>query len=280
MLPLIWQLPLGFLLAALIALAARRARSLSRSGVYGALLIGTIIFGLGGWQWAILLLTFFFSSTALTRAFGRRKRGLSEKFSKGGERDLGQALGNGGVAAGFVLLHLFFPEQLWPWLGFAGALAAVNADTWATELGVLNPHPPRLITTWKRVERGTSGGVSLYGTLAVLAGAALIALPAAFLAPRQPLNTEHWLLNTGNWPLFLTVTLAGLAGSLFDSLLGATLQAIYRCPACDKETERHPLHLCGRPTVQIRGLGWLNNDLVNAACGAFGALVALGIFWL
>lgn len=266
------QLIIGFALAVLIAFAAYKVHSLSLSGAYGAVLTGTIIFGLGGWPWAILLLTFFISSSALTRAFGKRKRGLSEKFSKGGRRDIGQVLGNGGVATAFALLHVFFPDEPWPWIGFAAALAAVNADTWATELGVLNPHPPRLITNGKPVEQGTSGGVSLYGTLAALAGATVIALPAALFPP------GHWSLP--HWSLFLLVSLSGLAGSLFDSLLGATVQAIYHCPACRKETERHPLHLCGTPTVRVRGWQWLNNDLVNAACGAFGALAALIIDWI
>ena len=78
------QLILGFLFAAIIAFAAYRARSLSRSGAWGALLEGTIIFGLGGWRWAVLLLAFFISSSALTRAFAKRKAALNEKFDKGG----------------------------------------------------------------------------------------------------------------------------------------------------------------------------------------------------
>lgn len=258
------QLFFGFLLAVAIAFAARRARSLSRSGMYAAVFTGTIIFGLGGWQWAILLLTFFISSTALTRAFKQRKREANEKYAKGGERDAGQVFGNGGMATLFAALHFFYPQAAWPWLGFAAALAAVNADTWATELGVLNPRPPRLITNLsKEVEKGTSGGVSLIGTLAALAGSALIALLAVLLSPS--LNTDDWLL----------ITLSGLAGSLFDSLLGATAQAIYYCPLCQKETERHPLHACGAPTRQIRGWTWLDNDWVNFACGALGAVLAI-----
>ena len=63
----------GFALAALIALAATRAHSLSRSGGWGALLTGTLIFGLGGWQWAVLLLGFFISSSLLTRLFGTKE---------------------------------------------------------------------------------------------------------------------------------------------------------------------------------------------------------------
>ncbi len=108
----------------------------------------------------------------------------TKNFPKGHERDAGQVFGNGGIATAFAALHFFFPNELWPWLGFAAALAAVNADTWATELGVLNPHPPRMITDLRKVvEKGTSGGISLIGTLAALAGSALIGILAAIPLP-------------------------------------------------------------------------------------------------
>ena len=259
------QLLLGFILAILIAFLAYKARSLNKSGALAAAFTGTIIFGIGGMSWAILLLTFFITSSALSRAFKKRKQGLDEKFSKGHERDAGQVFGNGGIATLFAALHFFFPNEIWPWLGFAAALAAVNADTWATELGVLNPHPPRMITNLKKVvEKGTSGGISLIGTLASLTGSALIGILAASLYPTPaPVS------------IFIIVTLAGLAGSLFDSLLGGTVQAMYYCPTDKKETEKHPLHTCGTQTVHIRGWKWLDNDLVNFSCGAFGTLVAM-----
>ena len=255
------QLIIGFLLAIVIAFLAYRARSLSRSGMLAALLVGTVIFGLGGWQWAFLLLTFFISSSALSRMFKERKKEANEKYAKGGQRDAGQVFGNGGVATLFAALHFAYPETIWPWLGFAASLAAVNADTWATELGVLNPHPPRMITNLRKVvEKGTSGGISLIGTLASLAGAGVIGLEAAMLSPLGV-----------NWMIFALVTIAGLLGSLFDSFLGASVQGIYHCPRCDKETEKFPTHTCGTQTSQIRGWTWLDNDWVNFACGAFGA---------
>jgi uncharacterized protein (TIGR00297 family) len=259
------QLFLGFLLAILIAYIAYRAHSLNKGGAIAATLTGTIIFGIGGWPWAILLLTFFITSSALSRAFKKRKQGLNEKFSKGHERDAGQVFGNGGIATVFAALHFFFPNELWPWLGFAAALAAVNADTWATELGVLNPNPPRMITDLtKVVEKGTSGGISLIGTLASLAGSALIGILAALLYP-EPVSVS----------IFILVALSGFAGSLFDSFLGATVQAMYYCPTDKKETEKYPLHTCGTPTVHIRGWKWLDNDWVNFACGTFGVITSL-----
>ncbi len=269
--PTITQLLIGFLLAAFISGVAWRVRSLSASGALAALALGTITFGLGGLAWAVLLVVFFISSSLLSRAFKRRKFSLNEKFSKDSQRDAGQVLANGGLSGAFVLLHLLFPQQLWPWLAYAASLAAANADTWATEVGVLSPIPPVRITTGRPVERGSSGGITPLGTLAALAGAALIAwlavlpwpgLPVAF-SPDQAVIA--WIL----------VSLAGLAGSLADSGLGATLQAIYFCPACQKETERHPWHTCGSPTTPLRGWPFLNNDWVNFACTLCAALLAL-----
>ncbi|MCX6036871.1 MAG: DUF92 domain-containing protein, partial [Chloroflexi bacterium] len=77
------------------------------------------------------------------------------------------------------------------------------------------------------------------------------------------------------WANLEIIIIAGLLGSLFDSFLGATVQAIYRCPHCDKETEKHPLHTCGTETVQIRGWSWLNNDMVNLGCALMGAVIGM-----
>ncbi len=268
------QLGLGFLLALLIALAAFGARSLSRSGAAAATALGAAVFGLGGLPWAVLLLGFFISSSLLSRAFRRRKNALNEKFSKGSRRDAWQVLANGGAAGVLAVLQAVFPHSPWPWVAAAASLAAVNADTWATELGVLSRKPPRLITSGKMVEPGTSGAISLTGTLFAVAGALLIALLAVLFWPRYAGDQITALA----MPLRLAlITLAGLAGSLIDSLLGATLQAIYRCPTCEKETERHPLHVCGAETAKIRGLPWLNNDAVNAACALSAALIGAAL---
>ena len=249
------SLIIGIILGILIAYLAYRAKALNRSGAVAAAVLGAVIFGLGGVPWAILLLTFFISSSALSRAFSRRKKSLDEKYSKGSQRDAGQVLANGGIAGllvlVFIVLRYLSPESpflTWVWLAFAASLAAANADTWATELGVLNPTAPRLISNGRRVEPGTSGAISLVGSLAALAGAALIAL-AAWL-----MTAAHWGLSPSDWLPFLLVIIAGMAGSLVDSLLGATLQAIYFCPICNKETERHPLHTCGAPTQFAHGL--------------------------
>jgi uncharacterized protein (TIGR00297 family) len=265
------QLGLGLLLSLLIGAAGYWRGALSRSGMAGAVVVGTLIFGLGGWAWGALLVVFFVTSSALSHFKAGRKAALGEKFSKGSQRDLAQALANGGAGALIALLNALWPHSLW-WVASAGAMAAVNADTWATELGVLSRARPRLVTTGRAVEPGTSGAITLAGTLAALAGAALIGLVGAGfdLAGGAAVRAAAGLA--------LSAALGGLLGSLFDSLLGATVQAIYMCDRCGKETERHPDHTCGAPTRPLRGWPWLDNDWVNFACSVVGAAAGV-VVW-
>lgn len=264
--PFLYSLFLGCLLGALIAWAAWRFGTLSPSGAWAAAFIGGVIFGLGGLPWASLLLIFFISSSALSRLFARRKATLADKFSKGSRRDWAQVLANGGLGVLLALMQVLLPGQDWPWLAYAGAIAAVNADTWATELGVLSPTPPRLITSGQRVERGTSGAVSVLGMLAGLGGAILVGLAAVLLSPK-----------TSSLSLLAAILLGGLCGAMVDSAFGATVQAVYWCPACSKETERHPRHGCGNETVRRRGWRWINNDVVNFLCALTGGVVTIAL---
>ena len=257
------QLLVGLALAAVIAYLAWLAGSLSRDGAIAAACVGTVVYGFGGWQSAALLLVFFVSSSALSQAVRPRSGASEDKYAKGSRRDAGQVLGNGAIAAAWVLIQAATPESHWPWFGFAASLAAVTADTWATELGAFSAAAPRMITNLRvRAAPGTSGAVSGLGTSAAVVGAAAIAgLASARLA--LPFGFTFGVL-----------VLGGVAGALFDSLLGASVQCVYRCQTDHMETEQHPLHACGSPTFYKRGWPWLNNDMVNAACGAFGSLLA------
>ncbi len=254
------QILVGIGLAVVVAAVSYRVKALSGSGALAAAVVGGVTFGLGGWPAVMLLLGFFISSSALSGVGRGPKRALSEKFSKDSRRDASQVLANGGLAAALAAVYGISGAPLWL-LGMAGALAAANADTWGTELGVLSSRPPRRIVGGQPADPGTSGAVSLVGVLASLAGAGLIGA-LAWAGSGEP----RWIL----WGM-----LAGLGGSLFDSFLGATVQAIYWCPSCEKETERYPAHVCGNQTQWLRGWRWLDNDLVNALSVTVGAAVAI-----
>jgi uncharacterized protein (TIGR00297 family) len=239
--------------------------------VAGAVLVGTLIFGLGGWLWGVLLVTFFVSSSWLSHYRRSDKAAAVEQFAKGGRRDLGQTLANGGVGAMLALAFARYPEPLL-FAAFLGVMGTVNADTWATELGILSRLPPKLITTGQPVPPGTSGGVSWMGTWAAVAGALLIGTVATTLAQIVSLVDQGtWSLEAVTYPLIAVA--GGLAGSTLDSLLGATAQAIYYCDHCAKETES-AIHRCGQAAHLVRGWAWLNNDMVNFVSSLLGGLVA------
>ena len=183
---------------------------------------------------------------------------MGSVVEKGDERDAGQVIANGGVFAAAALGYVLAPSPVWYAIG-AGALAASTADTWATEVGTLAGADPVSIISWQKVPPGTSGGVSLIGTAGGVGGALFISAVSAF----------------ANWPVpFTAVALGGLAGTLVDSLLGATLQARRWCDVCSKSTERL-VHSCGTKARHAGGLAGLDNDAVNSVCSGVGALIAL-----
>jgi uncharacterized protein (TIGR00297 family) len=232
------------------------------------MIAGTTTLSAGGWTWASNMLFFFISSSLFSHWKEQEKASTAaDKFSKGSQRDLGQVASNGGIATLLALGYgLSKKETVRKTLeaGYVGALATATADTWATEVGVLSPQQPRLITTGKTTTAGTSGGVTPIGIGASAAGGLALGSFFWLLKRRQP---EYHLQ-----PLIALIS--GLAGSLFDSLLGATAQAMYYCPDCHKETEKR-IHNCGTATKHLRGLPWMDNDIVNLLATLVGSLVAM-----
>jgi uncharacterized protein (TIGR00297 family) len=243
--------------ASIIAYAAHRAHALTLTGAISAFFVGTAtVLGLQV-PGAVVLLTFFISSVALSRLGKTRKKQLID-IGKQGARDGLQVLANGGIAA-LCALAVLSGNHRWA-SAFAGAFAAATADTWGTEIGTLAARAPHSILTGKAIARGLSGGVTLIGTLAEFAGALLIALTATSVGIHG----------------FAAIMLGGCCGALTDSLLGAGLQSLRWCPRCERACETLT-HLCGTTTEPHRGLQWVTNDLVNFAATLCGAVVAYAV---
>jgi len=200
---MLMQLVVGFAGAAVVALAARRLRMLTIDGAISAALIGAIVFGLGGWFMTALLLLFFLTSSALTRLGAARKSHPEQRRG----RSAGQVLANGAVPAAIAIWYGINPSAI-ALSAFAGAVAASTADTWATEIGLLSPATPRLIATWEKVPRGSSGALTWLGTIGGIVGASAIAM-TAFYWMRMPV---------------VSVLAAGVLAMFADSVLGATLE--------------------------------------------------------
>ena len=246
----------------MIALTALRLGWLTGSGAVAAWASGTVAMG-AGWDWGITLISYFAVSSILSHHRRAEKRRRTQgRLDKPGARDAAQVVSNGLVFVVAAFGDWVHPGPSWVVIG-AGSLATSAADTWATELGSLAPTPPRSIITRAPVPTGTSGGVTLIGTLGALCGAAFIAL--------------HALVFGWTVPVALAAFLGGFVGAFIDSLLGATVQAHYWCASCGTGTERR-VHDCGRATELRGGARWLNNDGVNALATAGGAVVSVGLW--
>jgi len=278
------DLLIGAAFAGVIALVAWRARALTRSGAIAAFVVGTLTYAAGTIGFTIVLLAFFVSSVVLSRLGRARKRALVD-VGKHGARDAMQVLANGGVATLCAVRFAFTHDARWI-LAFAGAYAAATADTWATELGTLWGKAPRSILSFKPVATGLSGGVTLPGTLAEIAGAVSIGLISQ-VAIVLALAFDDSRFGVGSsfavpimfqaairWSVI--VPIAGIAGATADSLLGATVQELRRCDACARTCETDP-HVCGKPTRLVRGVRGFSNDVVNLLATAVGAAVAFAL---
>ncbi len=253
----------GIVLSSAIAALAFRRRALSSSGALAAAAVGTVIYAGGGGVWFAALGAFFVTSTLLGRVGAAAKERTKREFDKGDTRDAWQVLANGGVAAVAALAMLVAPDARWLY-AFVGALATANGDTWATELGILARGEPRSIVTGRRVPRGTSGAVSALGLFATVAGALVVAAVACVGAGRP-------------WRLLLAGVVAGTAGALVDSLLGATVQEAFFCRGCARECES-ARHHCGAEAERRRGVVGFGNDLVNFAATLAGAVVGAALY--
>jgi uncharacterized protein (TIGR00297 family) len=245
-------------LATVIGIVSYRFRFLSPNGSIATFLLAVLIYGTGGWMWTVPILTFFLASSLLSKYGKSRKKKLETVFDKTDKRDAGQVAANGGVAGLIILLHYLFPGEESLFFCYIASIAAVTADTWGTEIGTLMKGKPRSIITMKPVDVGTSGGISVLGIIGGAAGAVLVVSTTLFF---PGIHAQSALL--------MAMVFSGVAGSLVDSLLGATLQAQYRT-AEGTLTERTMVD--GIPTTLVRGYRWMTNDVVNWSCAAAGAL--------
>lgn len=269
------QMTIGVGISFMFARLSFGLKFLSASGAVCTFLLASTIFSIGGVVWTIPILTFFFLSSILSKVGKARKKKFDLIFEKGSQRDMGQVIANGGVGWILMIAYPFLPNESWRelfYFGYLGTMAAVQADTWATEIGTMIRNPkPISIVNFKPVPAGTSGGITLIGTSGALLGALVVAL-SGWLSNMTLVDSVGWI------KVLFAVSLAGLIGSLVDSYLGGTLQAQYYDEYGDKVTEKtHHQNEDSTliPNKLIKGVRWIDNDLVNFTCGITGALVAM-----
>lgn len=252
---------LGALLSWLLAAGAFYLKWLTLDAVPSATLVGTVVLGLGELPMAGLLLIFFLSSSLISRlplfrshtpipaSAGREERMHRRPPAGEGRRTGSQVWANGFWPVVCLMLLHMTGERIFIACAVA-ALAAATSDTWSTELGTRRmPGRTWSVKGFRPVSPGSDGGISLAGTLAGLAGSAMLAGAGA------------WFYSL-NLVWFFIIFSSGFLGCLVDSLLGATSQ--------DSVLLDFPVPFAERPWT----LG-IDNNAVNWMATGIASLLAL-----
>ncbi|MCR4335305.1 MAG: DUF92 domain-containing protein [archaeon] len=193
-----------------------KKKLLNNTGIIIADIVGIIAFVLGGFLAFLTLVVFYIIAETATKI--ARKDGQKHE-----QRTTANIIGNSGAA----IIALFLGQGI----AFFGAISAALADTVSSEIGMLSKKDPVLITNFKKVEKGTDGGITFLGIVSGIAAAVLIGIIYYF---------------TINPNKAIIIVIAGIIGTLIDSILGATLER----------------------------KGTLNNTQVNFLASASGAITA------
>ena len=235
------------LIIILILFIAYLRRHLSISGLVGAIAMAIFLVGFGGNKYLCPLVIFFLTSSGLSMVHKERSN------KKDSNRNINQVFSNGGPALFMCIVNYFQPNDLlYPC--FLASVAAANSDTWGTEIGKLSKSNPIDIISGKKVQHGTSGGVSLIGTAGSLFGSITIGMIGQFFIVDKTI-------------IFLVI-ISGFLSSLIDSILGSTNQARFISPAGDNVTEKYEINY-----YLYTGSKIINNDTVNLFCTISGPLI-------
>lgn len=241
-------------------------KSVSLSGLFAFIGISSVFIWLNLLP-PLVIMAGMFASSSLFTALGKRWKKRSEEVAeKSGPRDYVQAFANLGPAIVFILLFFYINE---PFLlaAFIGSVAGANADSWASEIGGLSRQKPVMITNFKKVPKGISGGVTLLGTLGGVAGTIFIVVLAHIcyesVVPARLL-----------WKLSVVCAIAGVVGFTLDSYLGAIGQGLYKDP--DGRLQEYG----NDDAVLEKGLRWINNDMVNFLTTATAGLIAALLYMI
>ncbi|KAK0175140.1 hypothetical protein PV327_008917 [Microctonus hyperodae] len=268
-----WRWLASIVIPILFAIWGLKRRSLNLSGALLGLFVGFFV-TISNYAHLSCLIAFFVTSTLATKFGAKKKKKLEIDFKEGGQRNWVQVLCNGGMALQLALLHLldvgcgerpidFVKDYRSSWLsiGILGAFSCCNGDTWASELGTtLGNGDPFLITTRKKVLRGTNGGVSWIGLIMSLLGGLTVGIFYYFTVLY---TVDSVILQQAppQWPIIIIGGIGGFFGSFLDSILGATLQysGVNEFSQIVERPGKGVRHICGRQILDNHSVNLLSS---------------------
>ena len=228
------------ILIAIVLFYFYKRNHLSLDGFLSTTLMAGLILGFGSLKYFLPITIFFIFSTLLSKIGPENLR-----ESKSG-RNINQVFANGGVGLVLCVFNHFYQTELIYYM-FLASIAAANSDTWATEIGKLSRTKPKDIISGRCLSQGESGGITFIGLMGSFSGSFVIATIGFYF------NMDISYL--------IIVFISGFLGSLFDSLLGSTLQS--RFILLDGGTIKEVKE---QDSYHYSGLLFINNNSVNFLC--------------
>ena len=251
----------------LMTFFAHRIKVIDKHGAIAAILIGFIILYFGLVSWFFVLLSFFVVSSVFTKYKYKQKQKMGTSEENGGARGWKSVLANGTAPAIFAILYYLSNNNIIFTLSFVGAISFALSDTVATEVGLLSKTKPRSILTGLELDKGQSGGVTIQGEVAAITSSVLTGIICGLLLLSDNIISFQMLI------ILLAAVAGGIISTNIDSILGATIQAKYRCINCRKYLEKRVIH-CNFLTVQETGIRLVDNNIVNLVSAILGAAVS------
>jgi uncharacterized protein (TIGR00297 family) len=202
-----------FLFGVLLIMAAGsfflyKLRILTRTGSFAAFLLGFYLLGMLGWKWFLPVLMFFIASVVFTKIHSSRNK--NNKKSSG--RNVWQVTANILWAVVSSALFLITQNEMFIYF-FIAFVAAVTADTWASEIGPLLNKRSFSFADFRFHKAGITGGISFFGTLAAFAGAFLISSLSFYIF------FSEW-----NWQIIFLLSFSAFMACFADTLLGTFVE--------------------------------------------------------
>jgi len=211
------QFFIGFCINFILIFIFCKIPLMTKSGWISAGILGTILWGCLSWQgWMAVVFYLLFGSLVTKIGYKfKKEQGIAEK--RGGRRGPENVWGSAASGLFLAMMTKFNAANLLLFkVGFAASFAAKLADTFGSEIGKRFGKDTYLITSFKKVERGTEGGISLEGTLASILGSIFMTFIMLCLS----------IISTKSQ--FIIVAVSGFLATLSESIIGAKFQNKYK----------------------------------------------------
>lgn len=278
----------GLLLALGISYRGRRKRSLSPSGALAAFAVGFLSYA-SGTRFGLTMYVFYLAGTRATKYKAELKKRIEDGYqASGGNRGAGQVLASS--LPGVVIAVSYFmkyrhddiittsnPTRSAFLLAYLLFYAACAGDTFASEIGIAMPGPGKepvlILAPWRRVPRGTNGGITWEGTVASGLGGLIVGMAYLLCSPRYTLS-QLCLLVVG--------VAGGVIGSTIDSIIGAVAQTSWLHIPTGRVLQEKPTksddvrHICGVDLLSGEAVNALSAVLTAATAPFFISLFQAG----